>query len=624
MSNIKIFVSNRIDLESAFFNSTILYPVRCGAIYDQRSNVKIQGDDIGDNISERRMTFCELTVQYWAWKNVDADYYGLFHYRRFFNFRKFNYPEDPYGSVIDEYINNDSAKVYGLQDENMRSIIDKYDLILPRKRDVSTFPEQPKSIWDHWCKAPDLHEEDLKIMLSVIAQMHPDYYQAAKEYLDGHYGYFCAMHIMKKNLFQSYCEWLYPILFKLEEEIDISHYTQEGQRTVGHLAERLLGIYILQLKKDHPEIKIKELQTVLFQQPKLLPVSLEPVFSKKEKVIPIVFSTSNAFASVCSVAINSVLKNLHSSFYYDIVILESGIPEKDKKLIRSMAGGIKNVSIRFFNVLTKVSEYYLAANEHIAIETYYRFLIQSILPQYDKVLYLDGDLVCNKDVAELYQTNVDGYMLAAVRDPDMGGQMNISGSEVIRYLVREVQMKNPYDYFQAGVLLLNTAEMRKAYTVEEWLSFAQKRYKYMDQDVLNRYCQGRVLYLDMAWNVLIDCNNYRVPVLIKASAGDVYQEYHKARENPYIVHFAGFQKPWNQRGVDFEEEFWKYARDTPYYEYFLLNIIGTPNPTTVDNGLPPIGVKGALKIYIKKKANKWCPVGSRRRAILRRLFTRFF
>ena len=84
--DIKIFVSHRIDLDSEIIDNPLFIPVRCGAVYDKRENITMLGDNTGDNISEKRNSFCELTVQYWAWKNIKADYYGLCHYRRYFSF----------------------------------------------------------------------------------------------------------------------------------------------------------------------------------------------------------------------------------------------------------------------------------------------------------------------------------------------------------------------------------------------------------------------------------------------------------------------------------------------------------------------------------------------------------
>lgn len=620
-SDIKIFVSNRIDLNSAAFDNSLLIPVRCGAVYDERTDVEILGDNTGDNISEKRRSFCELTVQYWAWKNVTADYYGLFHYRRFLNFAKFRFPEDAYGSVVDKSIGKETQRIYGLNEDNMRSVIEKCDIVIPEPRDVSKFPEHPASVWEHWRMAKDLHECDLKILLNVIGRMSRDHYDTAVEYLHGTQAYFCAMYIMKAEIFRAYCEWLYPILFELEREIDISLYTEEGQRTVGHLAERLLGIYITYLKKTKPELRIRELQTVLFLEPEKKVLQLGPAFGDyKDKTIPIVFAASQEFAPVCSVAINSILRNSNPAYYYDIIVLESDISDNTKRILKDFVSERENVSIRFFNVVSATNGYDLVANEHITVETYYRFLIQDILPDYDKVLYLDGDIVCNRDVSTLYFEDVTGYLLAAAHDPDLVGQIRISNFDMLNYLVKELKMENPYDYFQAGVLLLNIKEMRKMFSTQQWLTFASHRYKYSDQDVLNRYCQGKVKYLNMAWNTLIDCNHYRVPIIIKAATGQIYQEYQIARKNPYIIHYAGFEKPWKQRNVDFEYEFWKYARETPFYEELLLNVIKSVVPQDTSGGHPPTGVKGAVKNYIRKKADKYCPRGTRRRAILGRLF----
>ena len=71
--DIKIFVSHRIDLDSETIDNPLYIPVRCGAVYDEREDITMLGDDTGDNISEKRMSYCELTVQYWAWKNIKAD-----------------------------------------------------------------------------------------------------------------------------------------------------------------------------------------------------------------------------------------------------------------------------------------------------------------------------------------------------------------------------------------------------------------------------------------------------------------------------------------------------------------------------------------------------------------------
>ena len=104
--DIKIFVSHRIDLDSETIDNPLYIPVRCGAVYDEREGVTMLGDDTGDNISEKRESFCELTVQYWAWKNIKADYYGLCHYRRYFSFADEKLEEDIWGNINFSFIDD--------------------------------------------------------------------------------------------------------------------------------------------------------------------------------------------------------------------------------------------------------------------------------------------------------------------------------------------------------------------------------------------------------------------------------------------------------------------------------------------------------------------------------------
>lgn len=291
-----------------------------------------------------------------------------------------------------------------------------------------------------------------------------------------------------------------------------------------------------------------------------------------ERTVPVVFAANEAFAPPCAVAIYSIFANAALERYYDIVVLESDIRDETKRLLCSLTGGQKRFSIRFFNAASVVQSYDLKANEHITVETFYRLLIQNLLPDYDKVLYLDGDLVCLRDVAELYDEDVGDCLLAAVRDADMLGNLELLPKRG-EYLRGELKMENPYDYFQAGVLLLNLRQMRKAYSVEQWLTFATHRYMYSDQDVLNRYCQGRVKYLDMAWNVLVDQDHYRVPVIIAAAPQPVRDAYMASRKEPYIIHYAGGKKPWKRPEGDYWNYFWMYARKTPYYEKMLLDVV---------------------------------------------------
>ena len=576
MSDIKIFVSHRIDMNTETFDNPLLFPIKSGAALEKRKLYEMTGDDTGDNISEKNPYFCELTMQYWAWKNVDADYYGLCHYRRFFSFADESFEEDSYGNISDKFINTESAEKYGLTEEKMRSVIEGYDIILPIKRDLKSFPEKYRSVRHQYASAPYLYEKDYDLMLEVIAEKYPEYTESAKDYSDGRDAYFCSLYVMKKDIFKAYNEWLFDILFEVERRMDVTHYTQESARTLGHLAERLLGIYITQLKKTCPELKIKELQVVQFFSPLRQEAVLTPAF-KKENTVPVVLAANDKFVPMCSTTVQSLLENSNSERFYDITVLHTDITSYNQALMQLQVSRYPNVSLRFYNTAPITEKYKLKANEHISVETYYRFLIQDILPGYGKVLYIDCDLVVTRDVAELYDTDVSDYLLAAAYDPDFIGQVN-SDRENLEYAQSTLKLEDPYAYFQAGVILFNTENLRSLYSMHDWLGFAKEPYRYCDQDVLNKHCKGKVKYLDMSWNVLTNCMGFRVPKVIAKAPLSIKAAYTEARNHPFIIHYAGSEKPWNSPTCDMSEIFWHYARRTPFYEKLLCSLTGAVTP----------------------------------------------
>lgn len=85
MENVKIFICTH--KETRFKKGEIYTPLLCGA--DYHKEIKILGDNTGDNISIKNKNYCELTGIYWIWKNINSDYIGVCHYRRYFNLKKY-------------------------------------------------------------------------------------------------------------------------------------------------------------------------------------------------------------------------------------------------------------------------------------------------------------------------------------------------------------------------------------------------------------------------------------------------------------------------------------------------------------------------------------------------------
>ena len=152
----------------------------------------------------------------------------------------------------------------------------------------------------------------------------------------------------------------------------------------------------------------------------------------------------------------------------------------------------------------------------------------------------------------------------------------------------------------------------------------------LDQDVLNMVFQGKVKALPQNWNVLINWKyggRSRIDI-IKNAPFSLWKEYQDARKQPYIIHYAGAWKPWNMPSCDYAEEFWDYARKTPFYEKILCETITNRKYTNIteENSNKRIFRLRPTKLEIAvdmKKINKLMPPGSKRRVWVRQLFKKF-
>lgn len=610
-SNIKILISCHKKTE--YLKSEIWQPIQLGCANAKEHFTDMLHDDAGVNMSDKNPMYCELTAQYWAWKNLNADYYGFCHYRRYFSFSDKHFVEDPYGNIIEKYLDNSLQEKYALDDASVRNLVEQYDVITTTRKDLRKMAGHFKSVRDQYERAHLLHKKDLQTMLDIIDEKFPEYSTEAHAHCDGHVTSFCNMYILKKEIFFDYCQWMFAVLEEFCNRTDMSHYSTEALRTPGHLSERLFGIYYLHLLKKNPNLKVKELQCVFVENTEPQTI-LKPAFA--ENSVPVVFAANNNFVPMFATCLQSLVEHISPENNYDVVLLQSDVTLENRKVLQEMVASYPNVSLRFFDAARLLKNYKLKANAHISVETYYRFLIQAVLPDYDKILYLDCDLIVNADVAELYNTDIEGYMLAAARDPDFLGQINGANKQTQMYCEKKFKMQDPYQYFQAGVLLFNEKEMRKAYSLDEWLTFASKPYKYNDQDVLNLYCEGRVKYLDMAWNMITDCDHTRVSNVIVYAPDSIQKEYKKAHENPKLIHYAGFMKPWHRPTEDYANNFWDAASRTPYYEELLFRLMDGVSYWCVFEDRKRHGLRGVIikgKKVIRKMADKVLPKGTERR-----------
>lgn len=305
--------------------------------------------------------------------------------------------------------------------------------------------------------------------------------------------------------------------------------------------------------------------------------------NKMSDMLPIyvAFSTNDIYIPYLDVCLRSLIDYADKEKDYHVFILYSTIIAENIQKIKELEQ--KNISISFINVqssLSKAQEDTFFINNHLTIETYFRFFLPDIFPQLDKILYLDCDMLIQKDIAELYQTNIDGFYLGATRDLGIVLGLHKTKEKNVKYYTQTLNLTNPYDYFQAGCLLFNLKEMRKD-KIPQLLIEKLKQIKtpmFHDQCILNAVCKDKIFFVPQNWN--FTWHIYIIESQWEKYLGKTYCEiYSNAKENPYIIHYTGGQiKPINYPQLSESKKFWKYALQSSYYDILweqLINIYNT-------------------------------------------------
>ena len=214
------------------------YPVRVGAELHKEPIEGMQDDNEGENISSLNPDYCELTAQYWAWKNTDCEYYGFFHYRRFLAFDKVCELDDR-GSLNEKltpYIELDHSwddlSAYKIDTEHIQTVIHKYDILTVCREHINT------SVYEQFARYHRAFFLDEAIR--IIRKLYPEYTDAADSYMSSRYIYYMNMYIMRQDVFRTYMDWLFGILSELDRSLGGE---QREPRLMGFIAERLFGIF---------------------------------------------------------------------------------------------------------------------------------------------------------------------------------------------------------------------------------------------------------------------------------------------------------------------------------------------------------------------------------------------
>lgn len=237
--NVKIIVATHKKYQMPEDNMYL--PVHVGA--EGKTSLGYQQDNEGENISTKNPYFCELTGLYWAWKNLDAEYIGLSHYRRHLTTKNklFKGKKSRFDFVITE--------------EQVQNILEKTDIILPKKREY--FIETLYSHYEH-----TLHIETLDEARKIIEEKYPEYIEEFDKLKSRTSAHMFNMFIMKKEILNEYCTWLFDILFELEKRIDASKYDSFHARFFGRVSELLLDVWLNKNGLSYEEVGLIDIENI--------------------------------------------------------------------------------------------------------------------------------------------------------------------------------------------------------------------------------------------------------------------------------------------------------------------------------------------------------------------------
>lgn len=266
-----------------------------------------------------------------------------------------------------------------------------------------------------------------------------------------------------------------------------------------------------------------------------------------DREIPIFFTIDDGYAPFLAVALNSAINNAAPDRQYKAIVLHQDLNETNIRKLKSLE--TENFKIE----LTPMKANFEALDDRMSnrlrcdyftLTIYFRLFIPAMFPQYDKGVYIDSDVVLTADVADLYDTDIGDNLIGACNDLSIADI-----PPLVAYTENAIGVKKE-EYINSGVLLMNLKQMRAADLEGHFLRLLNT-YHFdsiaPDQDYLNAMCNGKIYYLDESWDAMP--NEAKEPL-----------------SHTNLIHYNLFSKPWCYDGIQYEDEFWKYAEDSGYMD----------------------------------------------------------
>lgn len=560
-------------------NNDYLSTIQTGCLLPEHEHYKsMLSDGVGDNISLKNPKFNELTAQYWVWKNYDlatdnADYVGFMHYRRHFLFNE-NYVANPFKG---EWLPNSKVHILDgipcdyIENNLSRNIIENTisdsDCVLIKKYDVKNLKED--SLRENYSHINQQKAYVFDLMTETVVSLFPEYKQVVEELRTDSKIYMFNMYVMKKKIFFDYCDFLFPVLFSLEKQVDCTHLSEQGMRFIGYMGELISTIFI---NKHQSELKIKELDGIFINE---YPIAFDEIFPAfKDNFTTICVCMSNEYAPVSSIWLQSLLDTISDAHNYDLLVLHKSVSDEFQKMLKSMVVS-KNVSLRFINLSSELKSILQdkeikVPKSHYSIESVFRVISPRFLKNYKRIIYTDLDLIFKDDIQKLDLVNLDDFPIAAAIDPMINAQIVSEMGDWKDYVKNTLKLNDIYTYFNSGVMIVDIEKYVKSNIDKKSIEIlCDKDLRTLEQDAFNLLLKDNIKRLDLSWNLLTLQSHLKANKFIQSMDQDTRSEYLNSRKDPKIIHFAGPFKPWFCPSEDYANVWWSIARTSVFYEILI-------------------------------------------------------
>lgn len=271
--------------------------------------------------------------------------------------------------------------------------------------------------------------------------------------------------------------------------------------------------------------------------------------------VPIVFAFDNNLVFPACVCLSSLMMSAKETTFYDIFILYPASDEFERKNIDKVQEFYPNCRIQYIAVDDTFAEAFEIRG--ITTPAYYRLLIPELIPQYDKILYSDVDVIFRSDLYDIYSsTDMQGCLLAGVNS------LSHLVPAYAKYYTEQLK-RNPRSIVYSGNLIFNGKQMREEHTTEKLIEHRGQKYMFQDMDILNVVCEGRIKFLSPCFCLSTFIAEQAIYGKEKLTEIWTDQEIATALSSG-IVHYNG-QKPWQGWCINFDI-WWEYYRKSPFFD----------------------------------------------------------